>query len=444
MGFTRSAANDHRMRRRAVVAAIVLVSLLGGATAFGLVGGFGGDDGLRERWLSDTGTPVNGNHHAVAAGRVDGRGLVFVPVSGEAGTDQCRMAALDAADGSAQWDHRVPPAECMIHAVGTLTLADFDDDGTAEVLVPTSEERLYAFDPAGGEPELVHELSEYGYSQAAVGALGEDGGQRIAVVDARGTVEVVRPDGSTAWTHREDSYVWASPRVADLLGDGDEQLVVGFGVGFVTAFEGDGAVAWNRSLPGEGSVTWMTTAPAPGVTTAGDGGDAPTDVVVATDDGEVHLLEGPDGRVRWTREFGDLAAVGAVGDGDGDGSVEVYATAKDGVLRALDPGTGRTEWSTDLAEEPVQMTPPAVMGDLGGDGDPELVGVTSDGRVTAVDPRDGSVLGTYERSPPPWEFDASTAIWTRATLGDADGDGAAEIYVVYGDGRVAALEYEGS
>ena len=426
---------------------VVAVALLGVAAAFGLggvsdvaadlgVGGLAGDDGLSERWLSETGVPVNGNHHAVAAGRVDGRGVVFVPVSGNPDTEQCRMVALDAADGSANWHHQVPPADCMIHSVGTLTLADYDGDGTPEVFVPSSEERLYAFDPAGGEPELSHELAEYGYSQAAVGPLGPDGEARIAVVDALGTVQVLGPDGSTVWTHREDSYVWARPAVGDFAGDGGTRLVVGFGEGFVTAFERDGRVAWNRSLPGEGSITWMTAADVTG--------DGATDAVVATDAGVVHAVDGPSGRIGWTREFGDLAAVEAVGDGDGDGRPEVYATAKDGVLRALEGDTGRTEWSTDLAEEPVQMAPPPVMGDLDGDGDSEIVALTSDGVVSVVDPRNGSVLATHERSSPFWSFDDSPSVWTRATLADTDGDGRQEIYVVYGDGRVAKLEYDGS
>ena len=428
------------MRRRTGFAAVALVALLGGAAVLGLgldPGGLSGDDGnLTEVWRSATGVPVTGNHHAVAAGRIDGRGVVFAPISGNPDTDHCRMAALDAADGSPSWDHEVPPADCMIHAVGTVALGDYDADGTDEVFVPTSEERLYAFDPAGGEAELVYEIDEYGYSQAVVGPLGPDGGERVAIVDALGTVEVLRPDGETAWTRREASYVWATPAIADFAGDGGTRLVVGFGEGYVTAYDRDGDVAWNRSLPGDGSITWMTT---------GDvGGDGATDAVVATDGGAVALLDGPDGDVRWTRNFGDLAAVEAVADGDDDGTLEVYATAKDGVLRALDAGTGETEWETDLAEDPVQVTPPPAIGDLDGDGDPELVGVTSDGRVTVVDPADGRVLGIYTRSTPIWETDASTALWTRATLADTDGDGAEEIFVIYGDGRVIALEYDGA
>ena len=439
-GVWRMPAKAGRMRLRAGLAVVAVVTLLGGATAFGLgvdpgdLSGGGGN--LTEVWPSETGVPVTGNHHAVAAGRVDGRGHVFAPLSGKPDTDHCRMVALDAEDGSSGWSHRVPPDDCMIHAVGTVSLGDYDADGTAEVFVPTSEERLYAFDPATGEAELVYDLDEYGYSQAIVGPLGPDGGARVAIVDALGTVEVVRPDGGTAWTRREDSYVWATPAVSDFAGDGGTRLVVGFGEGYVTAYGRDGDVAWNRSLSGNGSITWMTT---------GDvGGDGATDAVVATDAGAVHLLDGPDGDVRWTRNFGDLAAVEAVADGDADGTLEVYATAKDGVLRALEAETGQTEWETDLAEDPVQMTPPPVLGDLDGDADPELVGVTSDGQVTVVDPADGGVLGRYQRSTPFWETDASTALWTRATLADTDGDGAEEVFVIYGDGRVVALTYGGA
>lgn len=43
------------------------------------------------------------------------------------------------------------------------------------------------------------------------------------------------------------------------------------------------------------------------------------------------------------------------------------------------------------------------------------------------------MLAAYER-------DAN--VYTHVTLADTDADGAQEIYAVYGDGRVAALEYQ--
>ena len=412
------------MRLHTVVAALSVLAVLGGALVVGIFSGGAAGGDLSLRWLSDTGVPVSGNHHAVAAGRVDGEGMVFAPVSGQYNTTQCRLVALDAGDGGERWHRQVPPEDCWIHSVATLRLADYDGDGTPEVVSPTTEDEVFALDPASGNPELSHPLDAYGYSRAAVGHLSSDSQRQIAVVDAKGTVFVIDPNGTTAWTHRARSFVWASPTIADFDGDGRNGLAVGFGGGFVTVYRGDGSVAWNRTLPDEGSLTWMTATDVDG--------DGATDVIPATDAGRVYALSGRDGHVVWSADFGDFAAVHAVGDGDGDGTPEVYVTAKDGKLRALDARDGTVEWTTTLTAGSVQMTPPPVMGDVDGDGSPEVVAVTNEGAVDVVDPGSGEVLASYERDVP---------IWERATLADTDGDGDDEVYVMYGDGRVAALDY---
>ena len=437
------------MRYRTRLVSLVLLALLVGGAGLVLadvpvVGGPGSGADLQQRWLSETGVPVTGNHHAVTAGRVDGRGLVFVPSSGEHGTDQCRLVALDAADGTERWHHQVPPDDCWIHAVATLALDDYDGDGEPEVIAPTAEERLYAFDPADGERLLAHRLSAYGYSQAAVGSLagadGKEGRRAIVVVDAEGTVFAIRTDAETAWSFAGNSAVWANPVVGDLDGDGGADLVVGFGDGVVRSFETGGRIAWNRTLPDEGRLTWLAAAGGGDGEAGGGIGDAPT-IFPATDAGVVYGLRGTDGSVAWSRDLGELAAVHAVGDGDGDGDQEVYAVAKDGVLRALSARTGETDWETTLPGGEAQFAPPPVMGDVDGDGDPELVTVTNGGTVSVLDPADGSTLATYERPRPLWEFGEPVPVWERPTLADVDEDGAAEVYVMYGDGRVAALEY---
>lgn len=419
------------MRTRAAVVAVLVIGAVGGALAVDATGVLEPGPTLAERWVSDTGVPVAGNHHTVAAGTADGEGLVLVPVSGEHGSDQCRVVALGATDGTQRWDRPVPREACNIHAVGSLELDDYDGDGAPEAIVPTGEERLYALDLDRGEPELTVELTAYGYSRPAVGELSTDGSRRIVVIDAHGTVATVRPDGSADWTHDGSSDVWASPAIVDVTGDGSDEVVVGFGRGHVTAFEHDGAVAWNRSLPDDGWLTWTATGEV----------DGTVHVVASTDAGGVHALGGADGGIKWTRSFGRLAAVGAIGDADGDGNTAVFVTAKDGRLRSLEASTGRTQWETPLAEEPGQMTPPPVTGDVDGDGVSEVVAVTNGGDVKVVDPADGRILASYSRSGPlPWSGE-SPPIWTHPTLADTDGDGADEIYVVYGDGRVAALEY---
>lgn len=408
------------MRLRTVVALLAVVGALGGASVFVALGG-GSDGALQERWVSDTTSDVDGNHHAVAAGRVDGREAVYVPVSGRRGAQGCALVALDGS-GEERWRHEVPPRNCTIHAVADPALADADRDGTLEVVASTTEREVVARHPLTGDAGLRHDLTDYGYTRPVVADATGDGRPELVVTDVAGTLFVVGPDGEAVWRRSLDSFSWATPAVADFDADSEPEVVVGLGDGRVVAFDGEGRVEWNRTV--DEAVTWMT---------SGQVDDDPArEVVAATSGGDVVAFDGRGDR-EWTASLGRFAAVKAVGDGDADGVVEVYATARDGKLRALDGPTGRVEWTTTLTTGDVQMTPPPAMDDLDGDGRPELLAATNDGLVFVLDPADGSVLATYERDAP---------VWTHATLADTTGDGTDEIYVMYGDGRVVSLAYE--
>ncbi|WP_435179650.1 FG-GAP-like repeat-containing protein [Halorussus sp. AFM4] len=410
-----------RLRTVAVLLA-VLVGLLG-ATAVGL-GVFGGESlTLTTEWVSETGREVTSNHHAVAAGRPGGRGTVYAPVSGRANTTQCALYALRGSNGSTAWQYDVPPADCTIHSVADPTLADYDDDGTVEVLAATTERAVVALDPTTGEVEFRRDLRSYGYSKPVVTDLVGDGAKEIVVVDVHGSVYVLRPNGSVVWSKRLDRYTWGQPAVADFDADGAPELAVGVGgEGELTVFEPNGTVAWRRTDPLGGSISWMTTGQADG--------DPAREIVTATAAGGVTAFDGRSGRIEWEHDFGRLAAVRALGDGDGDGAPEVYAVARDGKLRSVDAASGTVEWTTALTTADVQMTPPPSLGDLDGDGSPELVAVANDGTVAVVDPTDGDVLARHERDVP---------IFTYPVLADVDADGRPEALVMYGDGRVVAL-----
>lgn len=390
-------------------------------------GGFPGT--LTERWVSETSSDVAGNHHAVAAGRVNGEPVVYVPIGGRSDHEGCALVAVDGS-GEQRWRHAVPPRNCTVHAVADPTLADFDGDGTREVLATTTERAVFAFHPLTGEREYRQNLTAYGYTHPVLADVTGDEAPELVVSDVDGTLFVLRQNGTTVWRRALDAFAWTHPAVADFDGDGAPEVIAALGNGSVVGFTATGDVAWNRH--GLGSVTWMATRHEHG---AGHADGSVPDVVVATSDGNVTALDGATGATRWSRSFGAFAAVRAFGDADGDGHAEVYAVARDGKLRALDARDGSVEWTTTLTTGDVQMTPPPVAGDLDGDGTPELVAVTNHGRVLVVDPTDGAVLATYRRD---------ALVYTHATLADTDGNGIPEIYVMYGDGRVVALTYESS
>lgn len=437
------------MRTATRLVGIVAIVVFGGLVIGGLVaGGFvslagdeqpggspatpgpvaGADTRLGVRWVSDTARPIGGNHHAVVAGRIDGRPMAFAPISGEGDSEQCALVALHGRNGSVRWKNQVPAANCTIHSVADPTLADIDSDGLEEVLAATTERDVKAHHPLTGAVEFTYELSSYGYTRPLVANVTGDGRPELVVVDVKGSVFVARPDGTAVWQRRFTTYTWGQPALADFDGDGTLGLVVALGSGEMYLYDAsDGTTRWNRSLDVNGSVTWMTT------------GQADTDrareIVTATTSGEVLLFDGRTGERQWRRDLGAFAAVNAFGDGDGDGDPEIYAVAKDGTLHSLTAADGRTEWTTALTTSDVQMMPPPALGDVGGDGAIEVVAVTNEGRVAVVDPRSGHILGTHRRN---------TSIWTHPTLADTDGDGKREIYVMYGNGRVAALSYDSS
>jgi len=406
---------------------------------------------LSVQWVSNTGTSIEGNHHAVAAGRVGGQPVVLVPLGGRAGdhthpsgefthdhtetTDtECALVALDGA-GEEFWRATVSDDNCTIHAVADPMLADFLGDKQPEALVTSTDNKVAAYAPLTGEIQFEASLSDYGYTRPVVADLTGDGTRELLVADVRGTLVPLRPDGTTVWSRSFDAFTWGQPVIADFTADGRREVVAGFDSGQVVLLEGaTGKTVWNRSV--NGPVTWLTTSGTDQSARANDqppsgATDSTPEVYVATSNGLVVGIDGASGQTEWTRQFDALTAVRAFGDGDGDGEPELYVVASDAGLRALDARTGETEWVTVLTENDVQMTPPPSMGDIDGDDALELVAPTNDGFVRIVDPTDGTILASYERSVP---------IYTYVTLADLSGDGTSELLVPYGDGRVVALD----
>ena len=406
------------MRAVTVAVVLLLVGSLGAVAVVSFTGASGGT--LTETWVSDTGVDARANHHAVAVTNDS----VYAPVSSAGKAGECALFALNATDGGTRWSYPIPKRNCTIHSVADPAVADYDRDGTREVIAATTEEEVAAFQPASGNKEFSHPLSDYGYTRPIVADLAPAEGRELVVVDVTGTVFTLASNGTKLWQTGYDGYTFAQPYVRDVDGDGDPELLIGGPQKNVTVFAGNGSVEWRKDIETERSITWQT---------VGQADDDPQlEAVLATTGGTVVTLDGRTASEEWRTDVGTTAAVRAFGDGDSDGANEVYAVGGDGTLRSIDAASGRVEWKTDLTADDVQMMPPPSSGDVDGDGDPELVVAGNDGTVSVVDPNGGKLLATYERDVP---------VYTHATLEDTDGDAAEEIFVTYADGRIVALDY---
>lgn len=410
------------MERRSAVLlglGLVLAAAVAGALAVTFVPS---GPTLVETWVHTPPEGAAGNHHGVAVAEVDGRPLVFAPISGEQVGPACRLVALEGATGEPVWRHRVPPGNCTVHAVADPTVADWD--GRPSVLVATTERALFALDPATGAIRHRYGLPSYGYAPPLVSDLAPSPGEELVIVDARGTVQVLAADGTGVWQRSMGAYVWTTPVVGDLAADGEPRLAVGTSDGRLLVLRSDGSTALEVGDPFAGSVTWLTAAQLDE--------DRAIELVVATARGEVVALDAATGAVQWRNSFAEFAAVAATSDGDGDGTVEVYVTADDGAIRALDGSTGHEEWAVGVAESPVQMFAPPALGDVTGDGIDDLVVASNDGRVVALDPATGAALADARRD---------GRIFESPTLADLDDDGTEEVIVIYASGHVVRFDY---
>ena len=411
------------MRIRTLIAGVGILLALSAVSILALNTGILSNAGLTEQWISETAVDVEGNHHAPAVAHIDGHTMVYTPISAIQDSSSCRLAALNATNGSTHWQYAIPSSACAIHAVADPTVEDYDNDGSLEVLTATTENQTIAFNATTGAVEQRFNLSTYGYTQPLVADLTGDAGREIVVADVDGRVFVFRSNGTIVWSRNLSGYSWGQPSIADFDADGQPEIAVGFSDGQLHLLERNGSRAWDQPKEFEGSITWMATAQSDS--------DPAIEIITATPAGNVTMVDGKTNAIEWQTDLGRFAAVHAVDDADNDGTVEVYAAARDGKLRSINASSGTVEWTTTLTTTDVQMMPPPSLGDVDGDGDEELVAAGNDGSVSIVEPSSGNVLASYERE---------TTIFVHPTLTDVDNDSAQEVFVIYGDGRVVALD----
>ncbi|MEE6208911.1 PQQ-binding-like beta-propeller repeat protein [Salarchaeum sp. III] len=388
------------MRRRTIAAAAVLVLALAGVGAYAVVNG-GGSGMLTVAWVSDTDRPNQVNHHPVAVAGSGEDATVLAPVSAVSGSGgHCRLVALDA-NGSQRWSEGIADHACAIHGIGDPTVLDLTGDGDVEVVVPTAENAVYGYDVESGDRAFVGNTTSFGYSKPVL----LDDPRRVFAIDFDGRAYAWHPNGSVAWNVSVDPAIIADPVVMN------DRIVVGM-TDATIALHQNGTRAWSVPVGAE----WLV--------------QVDETHVVASNGARVTSIDTDTKTVDWTLDTAGRAVVHDVVDGDRDGTREVYVGSRGGRVLAVNATTGAVEWRTRLSET-TDLTPAPIVGNFTASPGPEVAAVTHGGQVAILDAATGETVATYERD---------VAVWVHPTAADIDDDPLDELLVMYGDGRVVALD----
>lgn len=397
------------MRARTAIVVVLVFCALASASFYSLTNKPSGS--LSVDWTSDTPRPNQLNHHPIVADRIDGESYILAPVSAVAGENaRCKVTMLDS-NGTTRWQYEINESACAVHGIGDTLIADATGDHRPNAVAPTTEKRLYVFDAKNGSVEWTQNLTSFGYAGPVV--LTKP--RRLVVQPAfDGVVFADSADGTLQWKYDLNDTVYAETHVVHVPGSPNPDIAVG-STAKVSVLRPNGTLEWQRSA----LATWLA-----------KGRVGQRDILVASGGNEVTAFAA-DGTKLWQRTGIDRPAIDQVTDGDGDGTPEVYVGSGGDTVAALNARTGKTEWKTTLSTD-AKLLPAPVTGDVNGDGDPEVVAVTNHGTVQVLDASSGEVLASHERK---------VKVWVHPTVCDIDGDGADEILVMYGDGRVVELSY---
>jgi len=245
---------------------------------------------------------------------------------------------------------------------GSPVVADIDNDGQPEVLVPTA-----TFAGTGG-------------------------------------IYALNADGTLKWKYQTGDYgTYATPPLADIDGDGKLETVFPSYGGKIIAVNDDGTQMWciDKGIAGTRSVI------------ADVQGDTALEVVAGAA-GKTFLLKASDGSQIWEANYAMLCDP-AVADVDGDAKPEVLFSSSGtpgNVIVALNAEDGTVAWTSTAMSQFAQNNL-AIIRDINSDGMPDVVAGARDKKLYVFSGADGTKL---------WEYLTVGRIFA-AAVADFDGDG---------------------
>lgn len=319
--------------------------------------------------------PVGGSIRAAATvADITGDGTPEVLVGAADG----KLYAWDAAGHAlAGWPVQLGVDSTIYRVLAAPAVGDLDGDGTPEIVVPLAEGRIYALTPSGaakpGWPAsigLVHDeyQSQVINSSPKIVDLDGDGHPEVVVGSTDGRLYVFNGDGSQRWSYASGDMVLGAPAVGELsAATPGKEIVFASGDRYVYLLDAQGSRIWRRA-------TGWTVRSTPLL--ADMDGDGTPEVLVGGDDNKLWAWHADGTRVAgWPQATqGDLFSSPAFGDIDGDGAPEVVVGSDDGSIYAWHAdGTTVANWPHTTSQA-VKGTP--ALANL--DGDPALEVVVPD------------------------------------------------------------------
>ncbi|GGL68544.1 outer membrane protein assembly factor BamB family protein [Halocalculus aciditolerans] len=267
------------------------------------------------------------------------------------------LYALDARDGSVTWTANLT----AYGYAGPTVLTDPE----RVVVQPDTAGVVFGFDE-NGSTLWRHDLDEYVSADTRSVTLGD--GRRGVAVGSSGHVTVFDANGTVVW---QDAARATWLETAEI--DGERSLVASGGSS-VTVFSVNGTERWERD---------GFKRPALHDVVDGDG-DGVKELYLGSGGDTVAALNARTGETEWETTLStdaNILPAPVVGDLDGDGETEVVAATNDGVVHVLDAESGEVMASS---ERDVSVWVHPTLADLDGDGQDEILVMYGDGRVVAL------------------------------------------------------------
>jgi outer membrane protein assembly factor BamB len=323
-----------------------------------------------------------------------------------------------------------------------VEVADVDGDGKKEIIATSFDGRIYVLNNKGKVKWEKKLGSSAVFNSPVVVDLNGDGKKEIIASSVAGEVRVFNSDGEEKWHRMANSQLSSSPIIADLDGEqkGNKEVILRNNIGEIEVYTDKGlnkrgfpvAVGGNvdfwpyepaaADIDGDGKKEIIIPNPstsrgaqdqtiaiinkegkivkrirvgmniADKVKIADINGDGNPDMVFATEDGKIGIIDvkktmeqdgsevKPQYFPSWPKKVAkNIQAVPNIADVDGDGKLDIVFTAynpkekglKCGKLCVIDPETGRMK--PGFPKYIGKSTSKVTFADLDGDGDVEII-----------------------------------------------------------------------